>query len=144
MEGRAVRNFLIVLLVALLVAVGFATCAEIKLAWNPNPPAECITDYRVWRGIDCIGTTSETQLPATLPDEPCAITITARNAAGESARSAALDLIVVFLEESLDLQTWKPLHSMHREMKDKAFYRIGFKGPAGRNIRITYQVEVMP
>jgi hypothetical protein len=113
-----------VVAIVFLIACGIARCADIKLAWNANPPADQVTEYRVWRGIECIGTSAGTQLCVTLPDEPCSLTVTARNAAGESAHSAALDLIPVTVEQSADLKTWTVLRTLHVPRQDKGFFRL--------------------
>lgn len=120
---------ILMLLVAgfVLVTVAVLGCARaggVKLAWNPNPPAEQVEEYRVWRGTECLATVSGTSATVTVPDGPCVLTVTARNTAGESSHSAALELIAVTVEESTDLKTWVPIRTIHRERKAEAFYRL--------------------
>lgn len=107
------------------VAAGLARCAEIRLAWDPNPEKD-IADYRVWRGIECLATVPGTTATVTVPDtEPSTFTVTARNTAGlESLHSEPLHLCTVTVMESTDLKTWTPVKTIFRERKPAAFYRL--------------------
>lgn len=127
-----------------LALAGMAHAGEVKLAWNANPGAEMVTEYRVWRGIECLATVTVPQATLTLQDAPAVLTVTARNAAGESAHSAPLEIIAVTLQTSPDLSTWSDGLTRYFEKRQREFYRLGFKGPEGGNITVTYQVEVRP
>lgn len=106
-------------ILAILATTAFA--GEVTVAWMAQAG---VTDYRVWRGIECLAVVSQPQADVMLPDEPCVITVTARNAAGESAHSAPLEVIAVTVEESRDLKSWTSCRTIHREKKTAAFYRL--------------------
>jgi hypothetical protein len=113
------------ILLACVAVIGCARAASIKLAWNANPAADGVTEYCVWRGIECLATVSGTEAVVTVPDGPCVLTVTARNAAGlVSPHSEPLRLVSVKVQESTDLKTWKTVGTIHRERKPAAFYRL--------------------
>lgn len=111
------------------VAAGLARCAEIRLAWDPNPEQD-IADYRVWRGTECLATVPGTTATVTVPDaEPSTFTVTARNAAGESPHSAPLTIPApnatrLTLQVSTDLKTWTDIATHYDAKKPAAFYRL--------------------
>lgn len=114
-----------------LAVVGCARAASIKLAWDANPAAEQVTDYRIWRGIDCLATVSGTAATVTVPDAlPSNLTVTARNAAGlESAHSAAVSIPApnatrLTLQASTDLQTWQDIATYYDARQPAVFYRL--------------------
>ncbi|MGB0993893.1 MAG: hypothetical protein ACPG32_15665 [Akkermansiaceae bacterium] len=95
----------ILLLITTLATIALATAREVNIAWNPNPPEEQVTAYRVYirdsadpekfnvhqqidiaPGEDTIGT-------IVLPNSDTAIVLTAVNSAGlESEPSAVLEI----------------------------------------------------
>ena len=100
--------------------------AECRIAWNASTGA---TDYRVWRGIECLATVTDTHAVLTLPDEPVTLTVTARNSAGESAHSAPLPLVAVTVQESTDLMAWGAVRTIYREKQAIRFYRLKIETP---------------
>jgi len=130
MEGRAVRLWIIIGLLSVLVLRDCSRGAEIKLAWNPNKPEECVTEYRVWRGTECLTTVATTTATVTVPDaEPSTFTVTARNATGESPHSEALTIPApnatrLTIQVSTDLKTWTDIASYYDAKKPAAFYRL--------------------
>lgn len=108
--------------ILLLVPISAAlAAAEVKLAWDAQAG---VADYRVWRGIECLATVPENAATLTLPDEACTITVTARNAAGESPHSVPLELIAITVQQSADLKAWAAVRTIHREKGSSAFYRL--------------------
>lgn len=114
-------TFLFLLLCITACMVKCAWGGECVLAWDSQPDA---TSFRVWKGIECIATVSEPQAVVTLPDEPCTVTVTARNANGESAHSAPLQLVAVRIQESSNLKAWWYVRTVHREKRATMFYRL--------------------
>ena len=108
--------------------------AEVTVAWNPNPEPN-ITHYRLWRGTELLGETSETQLKVTLPeDRISSLTVTAHNDLGmQSGPSQPLVLMPVTAESSVDLKFWFPEKATffavlehEGEVKMKRFFRLKF------------------
>jgi hypothetical protein len=101
----------------------FATRArggEVTIAWDAQPA----TEFRVWKGIDLLATVPTNTATITLPDAPCSITVTARNAGGESPHSEPLHLVAVRIQESTNLKAWWYAKTIHRERKPAMFYRL--------------------
>lgn len=109
-------------LIAIALLAGLAHAGEVTVAWDANPVP--VTDYRVWRGIECLATVTTPQATLTLPDAPCALTVTARNGTLESAHSAPLKLIALTVQQSADLKAWASTRTIHREQADRFFYRL--------------------
>ena len=119
------RNFLIILLIALLVAVGFATCAEIKLAWNPNPVSENVTSYEaraaeVWGMQEVVLKTSATSVTFTglKPGVPYLFKVRAENSLGlysdfsDSVTGTPQALATYTLQKSIGLDQWEDRASL--------------------------------
>ena len=121
------------LLFWVLVIVGFihgcARGGEVKIAWDANNADQQVTDYRVWRGIECIATVQSNTATVTLPDEPVTLTLTARNVNGESAHSAPMHVVAITVQESPDLKAWGATRTIHREKKPSMFYRLKIQTP---------------
>lgn len=107
--------------IVMLALAALTHGGEVKLAWNAQADA---TSFRVWKGIECLATVTEPQAAVTLPDAPAVLTVTARNAAGESTHSAPLEVVALTVEESMDLKTWAAARTFYRERKAMAFYRL--------------------
>jgi hypothetical protein len=115
-----------VLVFGLLIHGCTAQGAECTLAWDAQAG---VTDYRVWRGLECLATVTTNSATVTLPDEPCSLTVTARNAVGESAHSAPLSIVAVTMQESNDLKAWGSVKTVHREKQAMKFYRLRIQTP---------------
>jgi hypothetical protein len=115
------------IIIAALAAAAYG--GEVRLAWNAQ---KGVTDFRVWRGIECLATVVEPSATVTLPAEPCVLTVTARNEAGESAHSAPLDLMVVTLEQSADLKAWTSRKTWHAEKQARGFFRLKLQVEGGQ------------
>ena len=109
------RTFIVMLLCAV------ANAGEVKLAWDAQSG---VTDYRIWKGIECLATVGTNSATLTLPDAPAVITVTARNAAGESPHSEPLEIIAVTLQRSPDLKGWSDSVTKHFEKRAKDFFRV--------------------
>jgi hypothetical protein len=93
---------------------------EVTISWDAQPA----TEFRVWKGIDCLATVTANTATLPLPDSACVLTVTARHAGGESQHSEPLHLVAVRIQESTNLRAWWYAKTIHRERLDQAFYRI--------------------
>jgi len=80
----------------------------VAIAWDAAPPLENVVGWRIWRGIDLIGSSNVPSATVQIGNEATTITATAINAAGESAHSDPLTIPppMVWLQRSPDLMTW--------------------------------------
>ena len=124
-----IRSFAMLFLL-LAITAGMVRCAwgkELTVSWNPQSDA---TAWRVWRGIELLATTATNQATVTVPDDqPSTLTVTALNAAGESAQSEPLYLptpnaTLLTIERSTDLRTWAPIADFYDTKAPKVFYRL--------------------
>lgn len=76
------RSSLLLLLLATL-PVGEVIGRDVTLRWNPNPSADEVTGYRVYRGIDMVVETSATSAPASVETGDI-LSLVAVNSAGVS------------------------------------------------------------
>ena len=112
------RNFLWIVLFALVFAAGFATCADIKLAWNPNPETN-IASYEVkaaevWGMHEVTQRTSTTD--ATVTGLKCGVPylfcVRAENTAGlvsfysDSIAATPMPLFRVTIQKSDAMGVW--------------------------------------
>lgn len=124
---RAVAFVLVMVAAILAVSMCSAHGAECRVSWNPQADA---TSFRVWRGIELLATVATNQATVTVPDDqPSTLTVTAVNAAGESAQSEPLylpapDATLLTIERSTDLQTWAPIAELYDAKAPKVFYRL--------------------
>jgi len=76
-------------LLALLLLAGLARADTRTLAWDPNPPEENVTEYRVWEWVDVapvlVGATGATELTFEVGAGTHTWTVTALNAYGLSS-----------------------------------------------------------
>jgi hypothetical protein len=105
-------------LAVLLIAAGIARCAEIKLAWNPNPAAENVTGYEVraeevWGLHEVVMKTTDPASTVTglKPDVMYFFKVRAENAAGFSDFSPTVTAIPlpryrVTIQKSDSLANW--------------------------------------
>jgi hypothetical protein len=105
-------------LAVLLIAAGIARCAEIKLAWNANPPEENVTGYEVraeevWGLHEVVMKTTDPAATVTglKPDVMYFFKVRAENAAGVSDFSEAITGVPlrryrVTLQVSNELGVW--------------------------------------
>jgi len=137
------------LILALLVAAGasIASAREITLAWDPNPTADQVTEYRVYEltgaGWALLGSTADTRW--TIGDRDPGqyeFAVTAVNFWGESVRSDSTSTPPglptpppgphiegarqVAMEVSNDLETWKQV-AVVDTVADREFWRVRFQ-----------------
>ena len=110
----------------------------VTVVWNPNDPSEKVEFYRVWRGLDLLGQTSEPRLRIELPtDQLSTLTVTAHRGELASAHSKRLILAPAVVHTSTDLRVWvveKPsvfFHVLEREgiKTPRQFFRIQYHTP---------------
>jgi len=106
-----IRNVFIVGVILWLV-IGYKCMvqggeASVTVAWKPNPEP-CVT-YRLWRGLELLGETTETRLRVELPtDQISTITCTAHiDPAFPSRHSKPLVVMPVNVHTSTDLRVWE-------------------------------------
>jgi hypothetical protein len=84
----------------------------VRLAWDPNPPDQQITGYRIYSHGRLVATTSATDVLLLLPNVEVytPVTVTAFNWLQEGPPSDPLYLPPpsVTVERSVDLKTWIP------------------------------------
>jgi len=91
-----------------LFVVSRTSCrgAEVKLLWLPRPPEELVTEYRIYRGIDLIATSTGADVVVNLPtDQRSTLDLRAVNSKGESDPSN-ITLVPYTPRFSPDLKTW--------------------------------------
>ena len=129
----------------LLFWSAFVMCASrcqgnekaVLLAWNPNP--ESAITYRVWRGLDLLGETTETRLEVRLPtDQPSTLTVQAINPNGlASAHSKPLIVAPAVVHSSPNLRVWVVekssvfFQTLEREgvRTERQFFRVNYHTP---------------
>ena len=136
-----IRNVFIVGVILWLV-IGYKCMvqggeASVTVAWKPNPEP-CVT-YRLWRGLELLGETTETRLRVELPtDQISTITCTAHiDPAFPSRHSKPLILAPAVVHSSTDLRVWVVEKSsvffqvLEREgvRTERQFFRINYHSP---------------
>lgn len=104
---RAICIFILTVIFMFLVTCAcFAREASVYVAWNPN--TEPSITYRIWRGIELLGSTTETKLKVNLPtDQTSTITAQAVNQNGlVSLHSKPLVVTPLTIQTSTDLKVW--------------------------------------
>ena len=115
----------------IMAAIHGCHAAECTLAWDANNPAEHISEYRLYCGLDLLASVPGTVTTAkvTLPDAACTVAIVAINAVGTSP-PATLRLSFLTDQESVDMRAWSILRSYHREfIPGPRFYRAKIETP---------------
>jgi len=95
-------------LLAILLCLPLAA-RPVAIRWEQaeaNPPVE---GWRIWRGIELLGSSSVQSATINVGNEETVITATAFSGLGESAHSAPLVIPapMVWLQRSVDLVTWE-------------------------------------
>ena len=137
-----IRDMRIVLylVIVILALAGVMTCrgAEkaVIVAWNPNP--EPGVTYRIWRGIELLGETTETRLEVRLPtDQISTITATAHRGELSSLHSKRLVVAPAVVHSSPDMRVWIVekssvfFQTLEREGQktEKQFFRVNYHTP---------------
>ena len=108
----------------------------VVVAWNPNPEAG--VTYRVWRGLELLGETTETRLEVRLPtDQTSTLTATAHRDGLASQHSKPLVLAPAVVHSSPDLRVWIVekssvfFQTLEREgvRTERQFFRVHYNTP---------------
>ena len=108
----------------------------VVVAWKPNP--EPGVTYRLWRGIELLGETTETRLEVRLPtDQPSTITCTAHRDGLTSPHSKPLILAPAVVHSSPDMRVWIVekssvfFQTLEREGQktERQFFRVQYHTP---------------
>ena len=125
--------------VVFMALAAFITChgaESVVVTWNPNP--ESGVTYRIWRGIELLGETTETRLQVTLPtDQLSTITATAHRDGMTSPHSKPLVLAPAVVHSSPDMRVWVVERSsyffqtLEREgtKTERQFFRVQYHAP---------------
>ena len=94
---------------ALIFAFACVSMARpVKLAWDTPPSNQLVVGWRIWSGSTLLGASSTPTATVQIPNAATTLTVTAINAAGESAHSEPLTIPppLMWIQKSTDLQTW--------------------------------------
>jgi len=128
--------------IVFMALAAFITCqgagASVTVAWDRMPDHDSTVIYRVWRGIELLGETTETRLQVTLPtDQLSTITATAHRDGMTSPHSKPLVLAPAVVHSSPDMRVWVVERSsyffqtLEREgtKTERQFFRVQYHAP---------------
>jgi len=95
-------------ILAILLCLPLAA-RPVAIVWDAPNPAEQVVEWRIWTGSTLLGSSNTPSATVEIPNKETAITVTAINAAGESAPSAPLVIPppMIWIQKSTDLVTWE-------------------------------------
>ena len=113
---------------ALVIGAVFYGCsakgAECKLEWLPAAPADQVTEWRVFRGIEPLATVSQPAATLDLPvDSKSTLSVFAVNVLGVSP-AATITVLAAIPQDSADLRTWNSHRPFFYEDGAKHFFRF--------------------
>jgi hypothetical protein len=97
------------------------------LKWDKPLPADAVTHWRIFRGIELVAEVKNNRADVALPtDRISTLTVIAYNQQGASEPSDPFHVIPVTPQTSDNLTDWQPQQTFFVERKAKQFFRFSF------------------
>jgi len=109
MTARTVTRYLILAGWLALTLIELALARPVSIAWEQAEASPPVSGWRIWRGVELIGTSTVPSATVEISNEETTLTVTAINSAGESLPSAPLVIPppMIWIQKSTDLVTWE-------------------------------------